>query len=175
MVSILLDPISVVARMQALEVRFPGGVDGFAREFSNGSFRRDAEITAVSYLATADAQSVVSQLVAEGLNFGERVAEDIAVFDAAGTLWLPCLWLEIIENPDGLPIGRLVGSTDTDISVPDYFDAGNPGVSIASLHRVGRRELDARLSFSGLDGNVQLLLDRETGRVLRGGRPLARQ
>ncbi len=173
--SILLDPISVVVKAAALETCFPGGVEGFAWEFFNGSFRRDGNLAAVSYFSTADADSVVSQLVAEGLEFGERAAEDIAVFDAGGAFWLPCLWLEVSENEDGLAVGHLAGAEDTGISVPDYFDAGNPADSLASLYRVCRRDLDERLSFLRRDGDLEFRLDRETGRILRGGRGLARQ
>ena len=173
--SILLDPISVVIRVPALETCFPGGVEGFAWEFCNGSFRRDADLAAVSYVSAADADSVVAQLVAEGLEFGDRAAEDIVVFDAGGTLWLPCLWLEVSENEDGLAVGRLAGSADDGVSVPDYFDAGNPLASLASLHRVCRRDLEARLHFLRRDGDLELHLDSETGRVLRSGRGLPRQ
>lgn len=173
--SILLEPISIVVRVPALEAAFPGGVEGFAWEFCNGSFRRDADLAAVSYFSPFDADSIISQLVAEGLEYGDRAAEDIAVFDAGGALWLPCLWLEIDENPDGLAVGRLAGGADAGVSVPDYFDPANPAGSMASLHRICRRDLDARISPLRRERDLQLMLDRDTGRVLRGALPLARQ
>jgi hypothetical protein len=172
--SILLDGVCVVVPIVILEEKYSEGWRGFAADFSNGSFRRDEKVAAVSYFDRQDAACVVTQLTDVGLQFGERCAEDICVFDAGGKFWLPCLWLDVAENPDGLVIADYVGQEPDSIAVPSYFDPDDLGSSLGVLYRLTHRQLKRRLEAQRADGDGLVFRDRKNGNIVRAGLPILR-
>ena len=119
--SVLAEALSVLVRNAVLEDRYPGGVDGFARDCPNASFCSDGHISRVGFLSPRDTRFFLGVLEACGLhwNDGARLPE-VAIVDQNLGLLHPCLWIEFGQGRDGIPIcwhaahrpGRLVVPLD---------------------------------------------------------------
>jgi hypothetical protein len=60
--SVLAEAISVVIRVDAIEHRFPGGLEGLRRTVPNQTFCCDGELARVGFMDPADAEAYVAGL-----------------------------------------------------------------------------------------------------------------
>jgi len=168
---VLLEGISIIVRNDALESRYPGGVEGLRADCPNGSFCTDGTLSRAAFMDERDAACFIGLLLAHGLELGEQGAADIAVFAHGGRLRQPCLWLEMEVNRDGLPICWLAGTKPGRIFVPDYFDLSD----CAGRHyRLSATEWARRFERIGSKDRVDFYRDRRTGKVIPMGGAILR-
>jgi hypothetical protein len=77
--AVAIEFVNVIVRKSAVELSFPGGLDGFARQ-DIPNLTEDAHLLRVGFMGGSDAFGFVSELQAAGLRYLEMdAASDIAV------------------------------------------------------------------------------------------------
>ncbi|MCC7547953.1 MAG: hypothetical protein IT532_09315 [Burkholderiales bacterium] len=114
--SVLAEALSVLVENRILTQRYPGGVEGFARDCPSAGFCSDGRISRVGFLSPRDTRFFLGVLEACGLHCGgESRVPEVAIVDQNVGLLHPCLWLES-GHAQGIPLcwhaahrpGRLV-------------------------------------------------------------------
>ena len=80
--AVLVEPISVVVRRDAINTRFIGGWPAFLESIPNRTLCADADLARVGFMSPDDVKAYASELEAGGLVFlldGE--AQDFALLD----------------------------------------------------------------------------------------------
>jgi len=101
-VAVLAEFLNVIVPVRALEERYPGGVEGYARACPNQTFCRDEHLTRIGFMSPADVESFVTSLITDTslrLRDGGRFV-DIAVVDTLFGPSAPCAWLEFGVRDD---------------------------------------------------------------------------
>jgi len=134
--SVLAEALSVLARNTVLEKRYPGGVEGFARDCPNASFCSDGRISRVGFLSPRDTRFFLGVLEACGLQWSDAARlPEVAIVDQNLGLLHPCLWLEFGQARDGIPMcwdaahrpGRLIVPLDWR---PEQSDGIEPAADV---------------------------------------------
>lgn len=95
--AVAIEFVNVIIRKSALERRFPGGVDAFARQ-PLINLTEDDHLLRIGFMATDEAASFVSDLQKAGLQYlGPKAASDLAI---------------VIEEDDLVPPWLCVGRVD---------------------------------------------------------------
>ncbi len=76
--AVAIEFVNVILRKTAIECKFPGGLDGFARQ-DLANFFEDDYLVRVGFMSTSDALQFVDDLEAAGLRIGNDDESDIAV------------------------------------------------------------------------------------------------
>jgi len=93
--AVLVEGISVVIRRDAILSKMAGGEERFRLLIPNSTYCDDGELARVGFLAPADVQAFVEELVDAGLEFMEDgQCIDIAVCDQQRGPTAECSWLE---------------------------------------------------------------------------------
>ncbi len=96
--SVLIEGISVVIRVEAIEHTVAGGVPGVAQAAPNGSFCSDGELVRLGFTDAAGASSYVAELEAAGLVPADGGAAcDLVVVDQQAGFCMRCDWAEVVE------------------------------------------------------------------------------
>lgn len=93
--SVLCEAISVIVRVDVLEARHHGGVEGYRRSVPNATYCTDGVLTRVGFATREEAGWWIRVLRIKGLvvGAGER-CPDIAVVDEQGGPSTKCDWVE---------------------------------------------------------------------------------
>ena len=166
--SVLIEAISVVVRVSTLEARYPGGVAAYEADCPNGTFCSDAHLTRVGFMTPVDVRAFVEALTSHfDLTFftPNDGFVDAAVVDQRSGPTARCSWIEFEHGSEGPAKAWLDGATPADIAVPKgWSQAGH-----ASL-RVSPNEEAPDLLIERA-GNMDQILDQDTGKVTYVGRP----
>jgi hypothetical protein len=93
--AVLVEGISVVVRSDAIQSKIAGGLERFRQLIPNSTYCDDGELARVGFLAPADVQTFIEELVDAGLAFMEDGrCVDIAVCDQQRGPTADCDWLE---------------------------------------------------------------------------------
>jgi len=93
--AVLVEGISVVIRLDAVDRVVPGGRATLEALIPNATSCSDGELARVGFLSPTDTEAFVSELKARGLQFiVDGKCKDIAVVDQQRGLTMPCDWLE---------------------------------------------------------------------------------
>ena len=93
--AVLVEAISVIIRVDAIEARHAGGFDAFEAAIPNETACSDGELVRVGFMAPADVEAYVGALTAKGLRYvADGVAHDIVVVDQQRGPLVRCEWLE---------------------------------------------------------------------------------
>jgi hypothetical protein len=107
---VLVEGISVIARRDAIDSKYPGGVSQYAADCPNPTFCADDDLTRVGFTSPYDAQRWVTALQQRGLVFVEdEQAVDVAVVDQVKGPTSRCDWLEFGRHDDGYVVAWLTG------------------------------------------------------------------
>jgi len=93
--AVLVEAISVIVRLDAIDRSFAGGRAAIDKLIPNGTYCSDGELMRVGFMSPAETGAFIRQLEAGGLRctvdgqFG-----DIAVVDQQRGPTMPCDWLE---------------------------------------------------------------------------------
>jgi len=93
--AVLVEGISVVIRLDAVDRVVPGGRAALEALIPNATYCSDGELARVGFLSPADTEAFVDELKVRGLKFiVDGKCKDIAVVDQQRGLTMPCDWLE---------------------------------------------------------------------------------
>lgn len=131
--AVLVEAISVVVRLNAIDRSFAGGRAAIEKLIPNGTYCSDGELMRVGFLSPAETEAFVRQLVAGGLRFiVDGGFADIAVVDQQSGPTRPCDWLEFARLSMGegevgacrvyegqrMPAGIHIKGTSVDFATP---------------------------------------------------------
>jgi len=113
--AVLVEAISAVIRVQAINERFPGGWADFVTKVPNRSLCSDNELARVGFVGPNDCKGFVDGLESAGLVFLKHDRSvDIVVADQIDGFTVPCDWAEFgrVELKSGAPVSaaQLKGS-----------------------------------------------------------------
>jgi hypothetical protein len=167
--AVLIEAISVVFRVDAIEHRFPGGWEAFKSTVPNATLCADGEIARVGFMAPPDVQGFIEELEQNGLQFrSENSSKDIVVVDQIRGPTMTCDWAEFGHVDWGgkghqVAACRLVGSHLKQIVTPAGWEC-EESLS-ASFGFVPTEHEQKSMRFlrheNGLDVYHNLLTDQE--------------
>ena len=162
--AIAIEAFSVVLRLDALERL--GGISEFQALVPNRTFCQDDHLVRCAFMDRADAVEFIELLFLRGLDTEEGVDPDVTMVTAFdGAMHPVCDWLRVEPYKKGW-IGWLEGTVPEFIAAPKGWD---PDIE-SSLQRMSEDEAARRLKFLRREENVEVFLDRDTGRELYVGR-----
>lgn len=168
---VLVEGITVLVRMDAVERKLPGGRLGFMLFVPNGSFRCDADLAAVSFMTPADTKRFIDTLERHGLTYARhRRAIDMAVAQQGHGLIVPCSWAKAMRIPwtkrpgKEIMIGWKRGSPSTSLVVPSgwTFDGS---LSDQSMFIEADR-ISEYLDYLRTEDGLDIYRDIQTGREM---------
>jgi len=185
--AVLVEAISVIIRLSAINEKFSGGWNTFLDCIPNQTLCYDDELARVGFMSPPDVKNFHQLLIDHGLTFVvDNKAIDFAVVDQQRGLTTECEWLEFAKLP--------FGEEDSKISACWFFD--DPRVSYGihlrskdipmtiafppgwnyekSLSKesgfIPLGQVNDRLQFLRTENGLDILLDKRTGKEVTMGR-----
>jgi hypothetical protein len=122
-VSVLVEALTVIVRVDAIDRCVAGGVAEFARTAPNVTYRSDGLLAAVEFLSPAEVQVFVLQLEKVGLRFvQDGKCQDIAVVDQIRGPTVPCDWLTVDIDARGIARASLTNGPVRTMAVYPCWD-----------------------------------------------------
>lgn len=171
--AVLIEGISVVARLDAIRTRFRGGEKAFREAIPNRTSCIDTHLIRVGFMTPQDAKGFVDQLVAGGLRFfNGKIFEDVAIVDQNHGPTAPTPWLTLIHlQEERINFAALAGTDPGDFIVPNDWTLEQ------SLYRTGsfvpNDDLATRMVPLGVDPSnesVERVFDRMLNKEMFVGR-----
>jgi hypothetical protein len=157
--AIVLDGWGVVARRSTVEAKLPGGFAGWFDVAPNRMTCADRDLCFVAFMVPEDAHSFVFKLDSLGLAAERNGAfRDVALVGKDGVWQHMCPWLRI-GTYGGVNAVWMHGVDADPLVVPV---AWRPNAII----NFSDEESERRLEFLRRDGNVEVFLDKETGKEM---------
>lgn len=166
--SVLIEAVSLVVPRLLLELRYPGGTDGFFTEMSRPSAEAryvcaDCHLVSASFFTPEAADRAAAVLVSAGMADVENDQyRDFVIVDQKYGPLLHCHWLIWSPHPTGYTSAWLAGTDKGELAAPD-------GWTVAQSRRLMRTEASAMtgdvLELSE-DNGIVTWLDFRSGRVL---------
>jgi hypothetical protein len=118
--SVLLECISVIARCETLEAKYPGGLAAYADDCPNATYCNDGVLTRVGFMAPSDVERYVNDVLdrSDMTFLDANEFADIAVVDRFTGPTARCVWLNVGEGPEGIWCTWLAGTEQGDVAVP---------------------------------------------------------
>ena len=161
---VLAEAISVVIRKGTLEERLPGGLEEYERRCPNDTLCYDESICRVGFMALADAQEYVDNLISLGfVGPNEQESTEIAIIDQESGLLFPCDWLQLGRQGD-VTIAWLKGTELTHFAAPPSWKPG-------SMEKLSQAQMANDYEHIGTKGDVEVIRHRESGELKYVGRP----
>jgi hypothetical protein len=172
--AVLVEGISVVVRVDAINDRLSGGWTQFLELVPNSTLCSDGTLVRVGFMVPHDAGRFVNELETRGLSFFDgRKAVDLVILDQTEGPTCDCDWIKYARLDYSLPgetIGacQMVGTDWSDVAVPQGW------VYTSSLSNcfgfVSNEEVAGKLTFLRREGNLDVCMDTETGTLTYVGR-----
>lgn len=94
--AVLIEGLSVVIRVDAINARYPGGWEAFASNAPNASVCWDGELARAGFMMPTDTRAYVKTLENLGLiHLVDGMARDFVVVDQLQGPATPCEWIEV--------------------------------------------------------------------------------
>jgi hypothetical protein len=176
--AVLVEGFSVVVRREAIERKFPGGMEAYVRQRLNDTYCADDRLCRVSFTVGADARAYVRQLVAAGIEGpAEGPSPDFAVVNPVSGHLVPCDWLELEVRwhsadgeTHGVTVAKLPGDHVTGFAVPGDWRPGQMTKGISATELAANYEA-VKIDHLEGGGIVETYRHRETGDLIFMGRP----
>ncbi|MEQ1781067.1 MAG: DUF4062 domain-containing protein [Hyphomonadaceae bacterium] len=124
--SVLIEAITVVVKVDAVETSLKGGLLAFEAASPNLTFRCDGYLAAVGFMTPTDVEVFVRSLEREGLRYIRNgVSTDMAVVDQIRGPSVPCAWLDCGKDDQGSMQASLRGAPTKPMAVPANWRPGN--------------------------------------------------
>jgi hypothetical protein len=177
--AVLVEAISVVVRRDAINGRFRGGWARFVDLVPNDTLCSDDQLARVGFMSPADVESFVRHLEMGGLTFvRDGHAVDISVVDQMHGPTIPTEWLEYARVCLGDTRNKVATCwlfTEKRVAAGVHMPAKSMGLATpdgwryedslsANFKFVGNDEFEDKLKYLRTDGDVDVYLDRETGK-----------
>jgi hypothetical protein len=172
---VLVEAISVIIKVSAIEEKFPGGIGNFEINIPNVPFCKDDELIMVEFMSPDDVGEYIATLEEHGLRYVKNdVALDMVVADQRTGFLVACDWAEVgtlshDENPDMQVTACWLKNSDTgDLIAPDNWDYERSLSQTFSFTPLG--QLEKSLTFLRHEDGDDVYLNRLTGRISYIGR-----
>jgi hypothetical protein len=171
--AVLVEAISVLVKVAALEERFPGSWEGFRAAAPNATLCSDGEIARLGFMAPQDVEACVKQLERHGLVFlADGIAVDIAVADQQRGLTTRCDWIEcgqVTADGNRIAAARLAGSEVPTVATPVGWSF--EGSLSQTFGFVPGDDPGRALDFVRSEDGAEIYRSRLTGKLVHIGRP----
>jgi hypothetical protein len=173
--SVLIEGISVVIRVERIAAQFQSNFDAFKRLIPHQNFCADGELVRVGFMAPDDARAFVAKLEGAGLRFlnDQRQALDIAVVDQRQGFTTECTWAvfgRVDIGPAGsqeVAVCQLVGSRVNRVVMPPHWKFEG---SLSDSAQFVPTEDIGKMKFLRHERGLDVYLDPTTGKELYVGR-----
>ena len=173
--AVLIEAISVIISVFAIEEKFPGGWSEFKAMVPNQTLCSDTEIARVGFMEPADVEAFIAELTTSSLIFlMQGSAIDIAVVDQQRGPTVQCDWLEVGHIDLGgntshrVAAARLVNSDISQIVTPDNWQFEG-----SLSHTFGFSPTESRkagLNLLRVENGMEVYLNELTGKEVYVGR-----
>ncbi len=167
--AVLIEGYSVVVRHATIAEKYKGGLMAYKRACLNATFCADDYISCIGFMAWADVNSFIGDLIKRGLApFKSGACHDVAVIHQSTGLTMPCDWLELGRDDRGLAIAWQSGTPIGPLAVPEGWKY--EGSLSENTIFVPAGQVPKTLKFIGMEGFVEVYFDESTGKKLYVGR-----
>ncbi|MBI1372924.1 MAG: hypothetical protein GC159_09210 [Phycisphaera sp.] len=175
--SVLIEGISVVVRMDSILDFFRGGWEAFRGLVPNRTLCSDSELTRVGFMTPDDVEHFIKNLEEQGVVYREYEdgpAVDMVVVDQQRGVIGQCDWIEYGHVPldstreKMVAACRLKGGASTSLMLPDGW-AFERSLS-NSFRFIPLSEASDYLEFVRHENGVDVYRDRRTGELVYAGR-----
>jgi len=172
--AVLVEAISAIIRVQAINERFPGGWRDFVAKTPNRTLCSDNELARVGFVGPNDCKVFVDRLESAGLVFLKHDRSvDIVVADQIDGFTVPCEWAEFgrIELSPGASVSaaQLKGSKIDRLFCPEGWSYENSLSRKATSAPTGPEQHSLR--FLRRQHGVAVYLNTVTGKEVYIGSP----
>jgi hypothetical protein len=177
--AVLVEGISVVIRRDAIAGKLDGGWQRFIGIVPNRTLCYDDFLARVGFMSPMDVENFCNHLVKMGLSLFENVHfADMAVVDQREGPTMPCDWLqfrhiEFMDPPMKIASAAFIPPDESGnqpeeggfrVSFPENWKYEN---SLSQEYQfTPLEEITARYQFLRHEKGIDVLLDRETGKVV---------
>jgi hypothetical protein len=160
--SVLVEMINVIVRIETLERKYPGGADAYARDCNRRTFCADDYLTRVGFMNPQDVQRFIDRLVGLGFVFhdGEKFVDVAVVIKRSGSP-RPTTGLSIAGSRK---VSQAAGSRGRRTIGPRTQRAALPRAWQPQTCDSWRRERE-RLRVPRHQGNGSVLRHRQTAKL----------
>lgn len=126
--SVLVESPSLIVRRAALDVRYPGGMNGFLRDMELPEHRAlrtcvDSHLVCASFLLTMHARRVADKLVTLGLkHIVDGQCVELVIVGSDNVLDTTCPWMETRTHRDGYTHAWLAACEPGELSAAQGWD-----------------------------------------------------
>ena len=173
--AVLIEGLSVVIRVDAIESQYPGGWEAFKANAPNATFCSDREVVRVGFMAPWDTRAFVESLEHLGLVYLEGgMARDLVVVDqlkgpAAPCETIECGYMFLEDDPERrVLVARLNGSKQELVYTPDDWTFETS--LTRSFGYVPEKMRDKSLTFLRHENGLDVYLNAVTGAEVFVGR-----
>lgn len=170
--AVLIEAISVIVRIPAIQDKYPGGWESFRDAAPNQTLCADSQLARIGFMSPVDVESFVKKLEKYGLVYmKDGECEDIAVADQQRGFAVQCNWAECGEvNIDGNSIKacRAIGDKSYQLMTPDGWKYEG---SLSQTYAFAPTEhVDKSLKFLRHEDGLDVYLNTLTGKEVYLGR-----
>ena len=170
--AVLVEAISVIVRVDAVEARYPGGWAAFRDAVPNATLASDREVARIGFMASADVEAYIRHLETNGLNFIRHgTSIDVVVVDQQRGPTKPCAWLDwghVSISGDQIAACRLKGSKMMTLIMPEGWKF--EGSLSQTFGFVPSGAEDKSLDIIETKDGMDVYRNRLTGRLVYVGR-----
>jgi hypothetical protein len=166
--SVVVEAVNLVVPRSALELRYPGGVEGFFAELARPSSEHrdvcaDEHLVSVSFYAIDAADRAAAALVLAGMrDIEDNQFQDFAIVDQNYGPTVECPWLAWEHNESGFTCAWLANTERGDLAVPLDWSISQ---SLRLTRFDARTPPNERLKLAEEENGVETWLDMMTGRI----------
>ena len=174
--AVLVEGISVIVKVDAIETTYPGGWAAYRDDCPNATLCSDNELARIGFMGPDDVKHFIDKLERMGLrHLVDGKAKDIVVVDQMVGPCSPCDWVEwghlgIDKDLHTVAACRLKQSEETKVFLPEGWRYEES--LTAQFHFIPGEKLDSQLKLIGTKGNVQEYYDPLTGKRLFRGKAI---
>jgi hypothetical protein len=161
--SVVIDAVSIVVRVQTIEDKYPGGLQRYEWDCPNRTFCCDGLLTRVAFMTGADGTRFTAALEQRGLiRQRDGIALEIAVIEQfVNYPSPPCPWLVVGLHFPGYTSAWLADADPRALAHPSWWTAEH---SVA-MKRVPEDQINRSILPLTPKGPQQEVLDYDTGKI----------
>ncbi|MFC7292585.1 DUF4062 domain-containing protein [Hirschia litorea] len=136
--SVLIEAITVVVKVDVIDKKLPGGLRAFEAAVPNQTYRSDGLLAAAGFMTPTDVEVFVRSLEREGFrHIRNGAAIDFTVVDQIHGTTSSCTWLDVVIDDKGNKTANLHGAPSLPMAAPKNWSSENK----YTFHSVSSDEL----------------------------------
>jgi tetratricopeptide (TPR) repeat protein len=161
--SVLIEAFNVVIRREAIERKYPGGLQQFGQHSPNNTYCCDDHLVRIGFMVYKDATAFAAGLMQD---YGVE-EQELAIVDQFRGPLTPRDWLKCAQHNDGWSLCWLPGTDPTQLCAPGWW---SPEAARGRLNFVPPNEVE-NYEFIRHEDGVDVYRDKTTGELQYVGRP----